>query len=599
MTRGASAILAAIGLVACSSSSGGSDSGAAGMQVLPTTGFVAEGQPGGPFVDQGTYFVRNSGSTELFWTAAPSAAWLALSSSAGALDPGESEELIVSVDAAQAQGLGAGLYTASIEFGDLQKGTTAATVSASLVVESAGSGALEVTPSELVTGGPKGGPFTPASPVLQLRNPGTGALSWRATSNVAWLALSQTQGSLAAGAEVQVTASLLAGANSLATGLHAGKVSFREASSDATLVEVEVTLGVGTSIEGESWLNVHGRPFFPIGVWNQPPFQGHVAYLKGLGINTYLNNGMTPPEPTNPQLLDLLAANDMWAILQFDSAVKAHPRLLGWLMGDEPDLYNTPPATVQQDFDTIRAADPDHFIALNTTGGFYWDANFGNPSVESQYQAYTAIPDIASFDMYPVTGWNQPSWVYMPGAMTGFLRERYVDGRKPVWAIVEASDQGLSWVPPGTPGPSAAQMRFEVWDAVIHGATAIHYFTIAFDPFTWSKLTPEIEQEMTRTNGQITELASVILRAPPAVNVTSSELGGQAHNMMLRKRGASYFLFADNADMADRSASITFTFPQTIRSVSVYGEGRAITPNGNRFTDSFAPLAVHIYEVRL
>jgi hypothetical protein len=154
-------------------------------------------------------------------------------------------------------------------------------------------------------------------------------------------------------------------------------------------------------------------------------------------------------------------------------------------------------------------------------------------------------------------------------------------------------------VPPGTPGPSEAQMRFEVWDAVIHGATAIHYFTIAFDPFTWSKLTPEIEQEMTRTNGQITELASVILRAPPAVNVTSSELGGQAHNMMLRKRGASYFLFADNADMADRSASITFTFPQTIRSVSVYGEGRAITPNGNRFTDSFAPLAVHIYEVRL
>jgi hypothetical protein len=435
--------------------------------------------------------------------------------------------------------------------------------------------------------------------MLQLTNPGSTSVGWTATSDVPWLGLSVGAGSLAAGGQQQVTASLLASTNALGVGLRQGRVILRDANSSATLAEVQVSLGVGTSIEQQAWLNVHGEPFFPIGVWNQPPWQSQVTYLKGLGINTYLNNGLTPPEPTNGQLLDLLAANDMWAVLQFDAAVKDHPRLLGWLLGDEPDLNGTPVATVQQSRDAIRAADPDHFIALNTTGSFYWDSNFGNPSVENLYQGYTAIPDVASFDMYPVTGWNQPSWVYMPGAMTGFLLDRYVDHSKPVWAIVEASDQGLSWTPPGTPGPTPAQMRFEVWDAIINGATAIHYFTIAFDPFVWTNLTPTIEQELTRTNGQITALADVLLSIPPALNVTSSEASGLKRNLMLRQMGMFYYLFADNADMGYRYETITFTFPQPISSVSVYGEGRTLTPSGNTFSDVFSPLEVHIYKVRL
>jgi hypothetical protein len=294
-----------------------------------------------------------------------------------------------------------------------------------------------------------------------------------------------------------------------------------------------------------------------------------------------------------------MAAHDMWAVLQYDPAVKDHPRLLGWLLEDEPDLYDVPASVVQQEYDSIRAADDDHFIALNTTGNFYWDANFGSPSVEAEFQGYTAIPDIASFDMYPVTGWGQPSWVYLPGAMTSFLLERYVDHSKPVWAIVEASDQGLSWLPPDTPGPTPAQLRFQAFDAIIRGATAIHYFTIAFDPFEWAELTPAIEQELARTNGQITSLADAILSAPPALNVTSSASGGLAHDKMLRKRGSSYFLFVANADMQYRSTTITFTFPQPIASVSVHGEGRTIAPSGNSFGDAFAPLAVHVYEVRL
>src|SRR5262249_47776422 len=152
-----------------------------------------------------------------------------------------------------------------------------------------------------------------------------------------------------------------------------------------------------------------------------------------------------------------------------------------------------------------------------------------------------------------------------------FLLDRYVHNQKPVWAIIEASDLSQT---DGFPGPTAAQMRFEVWDSIIHGATAIHYFTIAFSPFTWRNLTPEVQQELTHTNGQITALTNVILSLQPALAVSSSEAGGKTRNLTVRQSGSKYYLFADNADMGYGAEAITFTFPRAITSINVYGEGR-------------------------
>lgn len=580
-------------LSACSASGG--DATELPLELLPREAFEAVGSEGGPFSTSSIYFLRNAGPTELAWIASSSASWLSASDLSGTIAPGEAEELLVLVEEGPASALTPGFHQAELTF---TFGASSVQLVAELEVEGVEEEALAANPAELALGGPKGGPMDPGSASVQLTNPGSQSLAWSASGDVAWLNLTPSSGTLPAGGSQSLTVSAGSGANALATGPHEGRFTFRAAGGGPALAEVEVTLGIGTFIEQQAWLNVHGRPFFPIGVWNQPPWSGHADYLKSLGINTYLNNGLTPPEPTNAQLLDLVEEKDMWAILQFDAAVKDHPRLLGWLLEDEPDLYGTPAATVQAAYDAIRAVDTEHFIGLNTTGGFYWDSNFGSPSVESQYQAYTDIPDIASFDMYPVTGWNRADWVYMPGAMTESLLTRYVERTKPVWAIIEASDQNLSWVPPETPGPSSAQMRFQVWDAVIHGATAIHYFTIAFDPFEWANLTPTIEQELLRTNTQLTELADVILSPPPAIAVTTSELNGYAHNYMLRRRGTTYYLFADNADMGYRSATLTFTFPVPLSSVTVLGEGRTVTPTGNSFTDTFAPLGVHIYELR-
>ena len=302
-------------------------------------------------------------------------------------------------------------------------------------------------------------------------------------------------------------------------------------------------------------------------------------------------------------MLDTLKASGMYGILPYNSAVQNHSALLAWMLGDEPDNYGTPVSQVQSDSAAIKAADPNHLVTINFSCGFYWDSSYnwipsGLNGSRANYVGYEAAADIVGFDMYPVTGWDAPQWLYVPGAATAKMVSD-TQSKKPVFPVIEASKQDLSWTPPNTPGPTAQEMRFEAWDCIIHGATGLGYFTIAFNPFRWTNYTADIEAEMTRTNSQINALKDVILSDPPAMSVTASEASGKKFNFMTRQSGSTYYVFVDNADMGRASESITIRFGQSIGSVSVYGENRQITPSGSAFTDSFSPIDIHIYQVTL
>ena len=379
-----------------------------------------------------------------------------------------------------------------------------------------------------------------------------------------------------------------------------------ENASDSTSVSNQI---IPTDDQG-TWFMVDGKPFFPIAVWAQPHWE--VANLKQLGINTIYNNGLGSPEDSNVQLLDTLAAHDMYAFLGFHdplhpdfNSVRNHPSLLAWTFGDEPDLYGTPVATLVAEHDRIRAHDPIRPTLMNLTGGFYWDTNYGNSNNEALYHQYTDIAEMISFDHYPVSGWNRHEFLYQPGIMTKTMLDRYVNRQKLVGAIIETCDQRLSWVPPETPSPTPQQMRFQIWDAIINGAQMIGYFTIAFDPFVWSNVTPENEAELIRSNDQIKRLTNVILSSDRTqeLNVQISEANQRPLNYTVRKNGNNYYLFVSNASMATSPnsyppAQATFQFANPPQFIEVFDESRTITANGNRFTDNFTGLGVHIYRIR-
>ena len=86
---------------------------------------------------------------------------------------------------------------------------------------------LAVSPADgLTTGGPRGGPFTPAAKVFTLSNPGVGTVAWTASKTAGWLILSTSGGTLAAGASTTVIVSPNAAANALAAGSFTDTLTF-------------------------------------------------------------------------------------------------------------------------------------------------------------------------------------------------------------------------------------------------------------------------------------------------------------------------------------------------------------------------------------
>jgi len=199
------------------------------------------------------------------------------------------------------------------------------------------------------------------------------------------------------------------------------------------------------------------------------------------------------------------------------------------------------PEKLENDYRAIKAKDPNHPVWMNFTVGFFKPYQKLD---HKWYHAFGKAADCLSFDHYPVTGWNRPDRVpEVASAMKEFV-QLYPD--KCCWAIIEASDQDLAWTAKNTRGPTPEEMRAEIWMAITAGAKGIGYFTIAFNPFRWNNLTPEIEQEIRRTNRQITKLAPAILSHDegPKVVCTNSKI-----QYLVRRHEGDVYIFAVSLEL--------------------------------------------------
>ena len=113
-------------------------------------------------------------------------------------------------------------------------------------------GPMTVTPAGgLTSSGTAGGPFSPSSQIYTVTNTGTASMNWTATKVASWVTLSSAGGTLAAGANTTVTASINAGANSLAAGSYSDNVTFTNTSSGTGNTTRPVSLTVNaTNVAG-------------------------------------------------------------------------------------------------------------------------------------------------------------------------------------------------------------------------------------------------------------------------------------------------------------------------------------------------------------
>jgi hypothetical protein len=300
-------------------------------------------------------------------------------------------------------------------------------------------------------------------------------------------------------------------------------LSLGPAMSFGCKILVGVLLFVGHSASAAE-LPANGFPtdadFFPIGVWLQSPTRA--ANYKAIGINTFVGLYEGPTE----EQLAVLAQQHMFAVAgQNDVGLKSVNRhvIKAWMQEDEPDnaqpiglgLYGTcvPADEVARRTKEMKARDPTRPVVINFGQGVaneFWRGRGPCNGDQSYYDLAIQGADILSYDIYPV-GSRTPQvkgrLEYVARGVTNLVR-RVADGQS-VWMALETT----ALDPAHRPTP--AQVRAEVWMALIHGATGIFYFVHEFTPtFREDAIFryPDIVEEVTRTNQLIRSLSPALRR---------------------------------------------------------------------------------------
>lgn len=296
-------------------------------------------------------------------------------------------------------------------------------------------------------------------------------------------------------------------------------------------------------------------PLISLAVWLQSP--SNAPRFKDIGINLYVGLWQGP---TEEQLAALKAAGMPVICDQNEIGLrhKDDPTILAWMHGDEPDNAQSlpdgrgygppiPPEKISEDYLLLRKKDPRRPVFLNLGQAVAWDAWYGRgerTNHPEDYPNYAKGCDIASFDIYPACHDHADVAGKLWYVAYGVRRLRaWVQDKKPVWACIETTR-----ISNLERKASPAQVRAEVWMALISGARGILYFSHQFKPeFIEAGLLadPAMAEELSRTNFEITKLAEVL--ASPTI-ASGGEVGpGKPESGVLwmkKRSGAKTYLFA-------------------------------------------------------
>jgi hypothetical protein len=339
-------------------------------------------------------------------------------------------------------------------------------------------------------------------------------------------------------------------------------------------------------------------PAFVIGVYMQP-VESFESW-KARGINTLVGYESRSGRVTSEQWSAAARAAEFYYLRRpgEDLAMDAKdPRLLAWMHHDEPDVKKPPtdPKALAEDYALWKKAGHKP-VFVNFSGGCVLDEK----ASRDLYVKYASAADWIGNDIYPVTGWNRPDWLWKVGAAVDRLRDW--SGGKPQFCFIETSNQRLAWTPTTTRGVTAEEFRAEVWHAVIHGVSGIVYFPQQLGdkkgiPFRYDATAARVAEEMVRQNARLAALGEVL--ASPMNPGEFKIVGDRPLEVGWRVNGDHLYVIALNfSDEAVRGAGMRIT-GNAADEAEVLNESRRLTKTGDVLADDFEAYGVHVYRVAI
>jgi hypothetical protein len=376
-------------------------------------------------------------------------------------------------------------------------------------------------------------------------------------------------------------------------------------SLDSRMVATIFLLLVGHCAAADE-LKVNGFPsdanFFPIGVWLQSPT--NAAKYKAIGINTFVGLYHGPTE----QQLAALERQNLFAVAgQNDVGLNSRNThvIKAWLQDDEPDNaqplplggYGTciPAVEVARRTREMKAKDPTRPVMINFGQGVaneFWHGRGSCNGDQGYYDVAMQGADIVSYDIYPVgskTPQVKGKLEYVARGVTNLIKRAFPG--QSIWMAIETTALDPSR------GPSAGEVRAEVWMALIHGAMGIFYFVHEFKPsFREDAIFrhPDIVEEVTNTNRLINSLAPV-LKSPSISGKIEISSATPIATMVKAFKGMTY-IFAVAMQNSPSTVRIRLEDGHDT-SARVLGENRSLPVAGGSFEDHFEGYGVHLYQI--
>ncbi len=363
------------------------------------------------------------------------------------------------------------------------------------------------------------------------------------------------------------------------------------------------------------WVN--GEPFFAVGIGWVAHWHFRLPEAGEKGFNCVVTSGLRADPQTFRADIDDAYANGMYALASLSNGVwqdlerveqiviacRDAPGLLVWELEDEPNHpnnpYRIPPEKFKPVYDLIKRLDPVHPVWLNLACGRLKD-----------HQDYRDVADIHSDDVYPVP--------HSPLAHVAQYSDRVVEGAagKPGWMWVQMAPLHGDYLNEDDRAPTMTEVRCMTYMAVAHGISGVAYFSFHYngehngEAWEWwvDETAPAYWAQWADLTTELRCLAPYLL-APEVPGELEAEIiegskepanfGYTALHLSLRQTDSGYFLIAVNGFNSPIKA--LFTVPVPVSGIAPHAavrfENRLVEVAEGVFEDSFAPYAVHLYEL--
>jgi hypothetical protein len=321
-------------------------------------------------------------------------------------------------------------------------------------------------------------------------------------------------------------------------------------------------------------LEREGKPFLPIGVYGARPED--YALLKEVGFNFVTSS---PEGLDEVQKAGLLAAvpfhGDTEAYLtelkEQVADYKNHPAILCWMLADEPEYNKLDLMMIHKAYQTVHELDPVHpsYLVITDPRG---------------YETFGRCCDVLAVDTYPVSrGTIQDVGRNIAKAY------RASDGDLPIWHC----GQTFRW--PSDRAPTPLEHRYMSYLAMFEGAKAFLWYAHRWGDYHLPTQDPVLWEAQKQFLAELKILEPYILSAGTGQQLLVEGGQGMVRALLKTAPDGRQMILAINSSNTETFEAKLYVEGLGSKHLTVLGENRDLTPNGDLLTDRFEPFGVQIY----